>query len=272
MSVPPCAAAASLKIPVFTHESDYSPGLATRINGRFAQKVFIPYRESAIFFPGRAAGKICVSGNPIRPEFADADPAKGRAFLTIGDDERILLVLGGSQGSREINELVWACLPELTRRYTVIHQTGDDSAQSTGTGHYRPFAYFHEELPHILAAAELVICRSGAGTIWECASLRKPMVLIPLRGSGTRGDQVENARIFREAGAAICFTPEADRAVSAGKFSALVTSLADDPGKRQDMSSSDITGAADCKVSGAAAFIAEEIHAEIIRKTGREHE
>jgi len=79
VSVPPCAAAASLGIPVFTHESDYSPGLATRINSRFVEKIFIPYRESAAFFPD--SGKVTVSGNPIRPEFAAADSAKGRAFL-----------------------------------------------------------------------------------------------------------------------------------------------------------------------------------------------
>jgi len=264
VSVPPCAAAASLGIPVFTHESDYSPGLATRINSRFAERVFVPYKESAAFFAGRAGDKICVSGNPIRPEFAEADPAKGRAFLGLECNERILLVLGGSLGSREINKLVRAALPELTRYYTVVHQTGEGDDPDAARGipqmpveRYKPYAYFRDEIPHVIAAAELVLCRSGAGTIWEVKNLGRPMVLIPLRGSGTRGDQVENARLFSDAGAAICFTGD-----SPEKLSALITSLAEDPEKRR------IMGEAKIAEQNAAAFIAEEI----IHRVGRRNE
>ena len=255
VSVPPCAAAAFLGIPVFTHESDYSPGLATRINSRFAEKIFIPYRQSVVFFTGKAAKKICVSGNPIRPEFAAADPAKGRAFLGLNGSERLLLVLGGSLGSREINGLVRAALPELTRYYTVVHQTGaNDETSAAAVERYKPYAYFGDEIPHIIAAAELVLCRSGAGTIWECASLRKPMVLIPLRGSGTRGDQVENARLFQEAGAAICFTgDDNNEGAPSEKLSSLVLSLSEDSAKRKKMEEAGFA------VTNAAAFIAEEI-------------
>jgi UDP-N-acetylglucosamine--N-acetylmuramyl-(pentapeptide) pyrophosphoryl-undecaprenol N-acetylglucosamine transferase len=209
VSVPPCAAAASLRIPLFSHESDYSPGLATRLNSRFAEKIFIPYNESWAFFSDALRRKLEVSGNPIRPLFWEACAAKGRAFLGIPPEERILLVLGGSQGSREINELVEKSLPGLLEGYTVVHQTGEQGAEPGGgagrnlPGRYLPYAYMGDELPHVIAAAELVFCRSGAGTLWECGALGKPMVLLPLRGSGTRGDQVENARIFRDAGAAL---------------------------------------------------------------------
>ena len=270
VSVPPCAAAASLSIPVFEHESDYSPGLATRINNRFAAKIFIPYRESAAFYSGAAGRKICVSGNPIRPEFRSADPAKGRAFLGLGSGERILLVLGGSLGSREINSLVKACLPELTKYYTVVHQCGEEHAkentplnQSYPSDRYKPFAYLEEELPHVIAAAELVLCRSGAGTIWECASLHKPMVLIPLRGSATRGDQVENSRLFGEAGAAVCFTEtDGDSEKNSAALSSLIVSLAEDPEKRKAMAEARIVE------RDAAAFIAEEI----LKTTGSKNE
>ena len=283
VSVPPCAAAKLLKIPVFTHDSDFSPGLATRINSRFAEKIFIPYKGSAAFFPGEAGKKLCVSGNPVRPEFAEADAAKGRAFLGLGEDERVLLVLGGSLGSREINILVRACLPELTRYYTVVHQTGDSSSpkeaageiSSKAAGRYKPYAHFQDEIPHIIAAAELVLCRSGAGTIWECKYLHKPMVLVPLRGSGTRGDQVENSRLFEEAGAAVCFTGDDPE-----ELSGLIVSLAGDPQRRRAMGEAKIVksgdpsgllGSGDPKSpeSGAAGFIAEEI---VRRIAGREHE
>jgi len=248
-SVPPCAAAKFLKIPVFTHESDLSPGLATRINTRFAERVFVPYKESIAFFPSSLGEKIRVSGNPVRPEFAEANPAKGRAFLGLGEAERILLVLGGSLGSREINELVDACLPELTRYYTVVHQTGEKEPDSSQTRaeRYKPYPYFQDEIPHIIAAAELVLCRSGAGTIWECKSLGKPMVLVPFRGSGTRGDQVENAKLFEDAGAALCFTG------GAAELSALISSLAEDSDRRKAM------GEAKIAENNATTLIAEEI-------------
>ena len=260
VSVPPCAAAKSLKIPVFTHESDYSPGLATRINTRFAEKIFLSYNESAAFFKGSAAAKLCVSGNPIREEFKTAEAAKGRAFLGLGNNEKILLVLGGSLGSAEINELVKACLPDLTMHYTVVHQTGEGAGEVPEEApHYKPRAFFRDELPHIVAAAELVLCRAGAGTIWECKSLGKPMALIPFRGSGTRGDQVENARLFQKKGAAICFMPE-EAGSGAAELSRLIAALAQDPEKRRIMGEAKIADtAADTAAASAAVFIAEEI-------------
>jgi UDP-N-acetylglucosamine--N-acetylmuramyl-(pentapeptide) pyrophosphoryl-undecaprenol N-acetylglucosamine transferase len=139
-----------------------------------------------------------------------ADPAKGRAFLGLGPEDRILLVLGGSQGAAEVNALIRGSLDNLRRHYTVVHQYGPEQswdlqkiAPSAENGGYIPIPYIKDEMPHILAAAELVVGRSGAGTVWESAVLGKPMILIPLTGSGTRGDQVENARFFEREGAAL---------------------------------------------------------------------
>ncbi|GHU02481.1 UDP-N-acetylglucosamine--N-acetylmuramyl-(pentapeptide) pyrophosphoryl-undecaprenol N-acetylglucosamine transferase [Spirochaetia bacterium] len=232
VSVPPCAAAASLGIPVFTHESDYSPGLATRINALFAEKIFVPYEATRKFFKEKIRGKVIAAGNPIRAEFQNADTQKGRAFLGLGPGDRILLVLGGSLGAREINGLIEETLPELTKNYVVIHQTGDQWEGTSGE-RYQVFPFIKEELPHILAAAELVICRCGAGTLWECAALRKPLIMIPLRGSGTRGDQVENARIFEEAGAGIGLHGTGS---AADQLAEIVSVLAGDEKKRVAMS------------------------------------
>jgi len=268
VSVPPCAAASFMKIPVFTHESDFSPGIATRLNTRFAERVFIPYKESAAFFTGAAAKKIRVSGNPVRAGFAAADPVKGRAFLGLTDGERILLVLGGSLGSREINELVRACLKRLTEFFTVVHQTGEDNIEDAlkENERYKPYAYFKNEIPHVIAAADLVLCRSGAGTIWECKYLKKPMVLIPFRGSGTRGDQVENARLFEDAGAAVCFIPDSSESSCAEKLSELIVSLAQNPEKLKSMADARIGGGA--SEGNAADFIAREIATRIRGKDG----
>ena len=238
VSVPPCAAAASLGIPVFTHESDYSPGLATRLNLRFVSRtggrVFTAYADTARFLPPFMQGLVTLSGNPVRAEFRSASPAKGRAFLGLGPDERILLAAGGSQGAREINALVRATLPELTRYYTVVHQTGISAEWDIpATDRYRPYPYINEEMPHVLAAAELVVGRSGAGSVWESAVLGKPMVLIPLSGSGTRGDQIENARLFEKSAAAIMLLGDAATKENLVKA---VGSLAEDDDKRKAMS------------------------------------
>jgi UDP-N-acetylglucosamine--N-acetylmuramyl-(pentapeptide) pyrophosphoryl-undecaprenol N-acetylglucosamine transferase len=249
VSVPPCAAAASLGIPLCTHESDLSPGLATKINARFARIIFTSYADTGRFFPPAYQSRLHPVGNPVRPEFRGADPGKGRAFLGIGPHERVLLVLGGSQGAREINRLVRDSLPELTGPYVVVHQTGG-GWEAPAAGRYLPYPYFKGEMPHILAAAELVLGRSGAGALWECAALGRPMVLIPLRGSGTRGDQVENARYFEEAGAAVVLQGEAVSALGE-----TVRSLAADGERRAAMSrASAAIGAAD-----SAGLIAREV-------------
>lgn len=204
VSVPPCAAAALLKIPVFTHESDFSPGLATKLNLRFAEKLFCAYEPTLGFIPEKYRSKAIVSGNPVRDAFRTADPDRGRNFLGVEPQKKILLVLGGSLGAKQVNDLVRSCLDELCEFYTVIHQTGTkDENPEIRHKNYMAYSYIGAEMPDILAAADLVVGRSGAGTVWEAAVCAKPMILIPLSGSATRGDQVENAEFFRQAGAAL---------------------------------------------------------------------
>ena len=238
VSVAPCAAAASLGIPVFTHESDFSPGLATRLNLRFVRrsngKIFTAYEETGRLMPEKVQKQIIVSGNPVRAAFRSADPEKGRAFLGLNAQERILLILGGSQGAQEVNNLIRACLADLCRYYTVVHQYGPEQCWDLPkTEKYIPLAYIKEAMPHVCAAAELIVGRSGAGTVWESAVLGKPMILVPLCGSGTRGDQVENARFFeRENAALVLFGRDPD---AAEKLSQMVSSVADDPGRRRSM-------------------------------------
>jgi UDP-N-acetylglucosamine--N-acetylmuramyl-(pentapeptide) pyrophosphoryl-undecaprenol N-acetylglucosamine transferase len=259
VSVPPCAAAASLGIPVFTHESDYSPGLATRINARFASRIFASYADTAGFFAPALRERISLAGNPVRSAFRVADPAAGRRFLGLPPEARILLVLGGSQGAREINELVRETLGALTRHYTVVHQTGPNQDWDLGAAErYRPYAFIREELPQTVAAAELILGRSGAGTVWEAAAAGKPLALIPLRGPGSRGDQVENAAFFERAGAAAVIRGESPGKIAAAA-TAIVRELAENAEKRNAMAAA---SAALGRLDGAE-LIARAIHAEL---------
>jgi len=255
VSVPPCAAAASLGIPVFAHESDFSPGLATRLSMRFVRRtggrVFAAYPRTAEALGAAAPGPVAVTGNPVRRAFRSADPAKGRAFLGLPPGARILLVLGGSQGARQIDELVRDCLGDLTSVYAVVHQraSGDGVPATDG---YFPLSYIGEELPHVLAAAELVLGRAGAGTVWECATAGRPMVLIPLEGSGTRGDQVENAGFFAEAGAAMVLS---GGNANPANLSRTILALAADGQRREAMA----RAAARIGATDGAAAIADAI-------------
>jgi UDP-N-acetylglucosamine--N-acetylmuramyl-(pentapeptide) pyrophosphoryl-undecaprenol N-acetylglucosamine transferase len=232
-SVPPCAAAWSLKIPLITHESDYSPGLATRINAFFADKVCLSYEESAAFFSRRIQEKTLHVGNPVRDDFRTADAKKGFAFLGIPETEKVLLVLGGSQGAKEVNDLVRETLAVLTEHFVVVHQTGKvdfADAEQRRSSRYHPYAYIGAEMPDVVASAYLVLGRSGAGTVWESAVCGKALLLIPLAGIGTRGDQVENARFFEQRGAAaVLIHPDAEQ------LRAKITSLVCEPRKIADM-------------------------------------
>jgi len=232
--VPPVLAAAALGISVFTHESDFSPGLATRINARFAKKIFTAYEKTALFFKPKYRSKIIVCGNPVREAFYHADAEKGRQFLKVPSGEKILLVLGGSQGAKEINGLIAECLMELVNYFFVVHQTGGSgdglALGGMNQGSYLPLPYIKCEMPDVLASASLVLGRSGAGTVWECAAAGKAMLLVPLCGSGTRGDQVENARFFEEKGAAKTLVkPAPEQVISA------VRSLAEDSARLLEM-------------------------------------
>lgn len=212
VSVPPCFAARILRIPVFTHECDFTPGLATKINSRFASKILVSYLETVKFLPKNKQSLAVVTGNPVRPVFYEADAQKGRKFLFEGKNadlkKPVLLVLGGSLGAHQLNELVVENLAWLTEYFNVVHQCGskDASFVPAQTDSYFPYPFIYEQMPDVIACADVILSRAGANTVWESAVEKKPSVLIPLCGNGTRGDQVDNANFFKERGAAFVLT------------------------------------------------------------------
>ena len=218
VSVPPCIAAKILKIPVYTHECDFTLGLANRINFKSAKKMFVSYEATKNNMGKELWDRIIVSGNPVRPVFYNADKKRGLDFLEIKEKSKpVLLVLGGSSGARQINQLVSENLDWLCENFIVVHQSGiinsdevkEKELKEKYNQSYKPFPFIYEQMPDVLAAADVVLSRAGANSIWEAAVLLKPMILIPLCGSGTRGDQVDNARFFEEKNAAEVLVGEA---------------------------------------------------------------
>jgi UDP-N-acetylglucosamine--N-acetylmuramyl-(pentapeptide) pyrophosphoryl-undecaprenol N-acetylglucosamine transferase len=246
VSVPPVIAAKILKIPVYTHECDFSPGLATRINSKFAKKILLSFESTSTFFSGAAKEKLLVTGNPVRPVFYNGSAENGKSFIgydsTI-NKKPILLVMGGSLGAVQINSLVKENLDWLKERFFVVHQTGKQWAEELlplADSDYHPFAFIYNEMPNVVAAADLVFSRAGSNSLWECAVSKKPLVLVPFSGSGTRGDQVENAAFFEKNGAAIVLGGKhsdgtnTQAATSENLKSALTTLL--DENKRKEFS------------------------------------
>jgi UDP-N-acetylglucosamine--N-acetylmuramyl-(pentapeptide) pyrophosphoryl-undecaprenol N-acetylglucosamine transferase len=238
VSVPPVLAASLLRIPVFTHESDVNPGLATRINARFAEKILVSFRESVellsrprrwLRLPG--PGRVVWTGNPVRSELLAGDRETGRRLVGCPADRRLLLVLGGSLGSSRINRLVAEVLEPLTRACFVVHQMGDREFRAAGRPGYHPAPFFREELPHLLRAADLVVSRAGANILWELAALGLPSLLIPLSLEASRGDQIENAEVFSRAGAAEVLPEE--EATGEKLLQAVCRLLDDEEGRRR---------------------------------------
>jgi UDP-N-acetylglucosamine--N-acetylmuramyl-(pentapeptide) pyrophosphoryl-undecaprenol N-acetylglucosamine transferase len=207
VSVPVILAAKSLRIPIFIHESDMTPGLANTISKRFATKIYTSFEETKKFFP---ESKTMVVGSPIRREVFNGSKEKAGNYLSFHNDLPILTIMGGSLGAKKINAAVRNSLKLLTAKYQVVHLCGKnniDTNFSTVPG-YKQFEYVHEELPDILAATDLVITRGGSNAIFEFLALNIPMLIIPLSLQQSRGDQILNAKAFEEKGYSITLAEE----------------------------------------------------------------
>jgi UDP-N-acetylglucosamine--N-acetylmuramyl-(pentapeptide) pyrophosphoryl-undecaprenol N-acetylglucosamine transferase len=207
VTVPVVVAAKSLKIPIFMHESDMTPGLANKISQRFATKIFTSFDETKMYFPQNKTQSI---GSPIRREVFEGSADNGRSFLGFNNQKPVLTIMGGSLGAKKINETVRASLELLLNRYQIVHLCGKnnlDISLSNLAG-YKQFEYIHEELPDILATTNLVITRGGSNAIFEFLALRIPMLIIPLSKQQSRGDQIINAKSFEEKGYALTLEEE----------------------------------------------------------------
>ncbi|MBI2046199.1 MAG: undecaprenyldiphospho-muramoylpentapeptide beta-N-acetylglucosaminyltransferase [Parcubacteria group bacterium] len=208
-SFPTLLAAKFLGIPVIIHESDSLPGKVNRWAGSFAKRVALSYPEAEKFFP---KGIAAWTGNPIREEILTPIKHGAREFLKLEEDIPTILVLGGSQGAKHINETLIDTLPLLLEHYQVIHQTGvkniDEVTGIAGIAleknqyktRYKPFAYLDTSALRMSAGiADLVISRAGS-TIFEIAAWGIPSIIIPIPESVAH-DQRENAFTYARTGA-----------------------------------------------------------------------
>jgi UDP-N-acetylglucosamine--N-acetylmuramyl-(pentapeptide) pyrophosphoryl-undecaprenol N-acetylglucosamine transferase len=185
------------KVPVIGHESDFSPGLANRLSRPFVRTLCTSFPETRI--PG-FSGRVAHTGSPLRPEFLAADADRGRARFGLSTDRPVLVVIGGSLGARKLNEVVRAAVVPLTKRYAVVHICGPGNAEGLDQPGYCAVEFVSEGLADLLLAADIVISRAGANSLFELLTLGKLCLLVPLSAAASRGDQIENARYAESRG------------------------------------------------------------------------
>ena len=207
VSVPIVRAAHTLKIPCIIHESDITPGLANKLCIPVAEKICCNFPETLQYVP---ANKGVLTGTPIRAELLSGSKSAGLRYLGFTDSKPVIMIIGGSQGARNINIRIRSCLKELLKDFNIIHLCGKGNIDESlaGTPGYRQYEYIKEELKDLFAAADLVISRAGANAICEILTLRKPNLLIPLPTSGSRGDQLLNAESFETQGFSLVLPEE----------------------------------------------------------------
>ena len=196
VSFPVAIMAGFLKIPLICHESDVHPGIANRYCVRFAKKICISFEMSRSFFK-KYAKKVVLTGNPIR--ILEGDKNRGFRFSKLDDRKPILLIMGGSQGALQINDLLTESLDKLLKEFQIVHIRGrgnlDLSLHRKG---YVQYEYVDKEIGDIYAMSDIVVSRGGANSLAELAMLKKKAVIVPLGSHASRGDQVDNARNFVE--------------------------------------------------------------------------
>jgi UDP-N-acetylglucosamine--N-acetylmuramyl-(pentapeptide) pyrophosphoryl-undecaprenol N-acetylglucosamine transferase len=188
------------KSPLVVMEPNAMPGLTNRKIGRFVRRALLSFPDAARFFP---PGKTEITGLPVRREFFQIRARQRDAQLTI-------LITGGSQGSRTLNEAArgsWSYFREARSPVRFIHQTGTAAhaaiaqkfADSGMEGEVAPFI---DDMPAAFARADLVICRSGAGAVAELAAAGRPSILVPFPSAADQ-HQLHNAEAFQKAGASV---------------------------------------------------------------------
>ena len=235
-SGPLVLAAALLGYPTAIQEQNSQPGFTNRVLGVFARRVFVAFEDAKRFF---SASKTRLTGNPVRRKFVTAVRDVDRA---VADLARNVLILGGSQGAKAVNDLVVGAASVLARENRlppIVHQTGAaDEARvrelyaAAGLSDRVEVRPFIDDMPTALAAAALVVGRAGALTLAELAMMARPAILIPLP-TAAADHQSRNAAEFERAGAAVVLdqrtaTPEA--------LAAQIASLMSAPEQRAEMS------------------------------------
>ena len=233
-SLPPVYAGHVLGLKTFIHDSNARPGRANVLTSRFCDRIFLGLEAAGAFFPGRAS---VVTGTPARAEMAQL-PERASAAASFGLDggRPTVVITGGSQGARRLNELCAQAAATWPPDVQVLHIAGtSDCARVTqiaaGRDGYQVLG-FCDQMPSAYAIADLIIARAGASSLTEIALAGRPSILVPYPFAAD-DHQTRNAEVYARAGAAVLVQ---ERELDVDKLAALATSILRDPAARSRMS------------------------------------
>lgn len=206
VSLPLGIAARIKRRPYFIHESDVVPGLANRMLEKKAQKIFVSHPVSN--FSDLPEEKLIYSGNPIRKDLLEGNKTLAYENLNLKKNLKTILVLGGSQGARRINEVFSEKLENYLEKYQVVHVSGDldydwldhKSKDYKNRDRYRLYSFLTNDLKNAYAVSDIIISRAGNNVLTEIAAVKKPAVIVPLESSAN-DHQLANALVYSREGA-----------------------------------------------------------------------
>lgn len=204
ISYPAGTAAVRENVPLCVLESNFNPGKTNARLARRATMVVLSFEESRQFYPTEYQSRLVVLGNPVRSQIrTNIRQEDARVQWGLRPDKSTVLVFGGSLGARSLNNAVASALPTLAAApYQVLWQTGGQYQVPSDLPSNIVATGFIDDMGSAYAAADLVVCRSGATTIAELGIAGKPAILVPLPSAST-GEQQHNAIFVRDAGAAL---------------------------------------------------------------------
>lgn len=213
-SVPALFAARLFKIPVVIHESDTRPGKTNEWASKFATRIAVSYPEVKDFFPAKAQDKVAYTGQPIRRAIIHSAKEGAAEYLNLEEGVPTVLVLGGSQGAKLINEVILEALPRLVENFQVIHQVGSKNMvevretakvileKNKFAHRYKPFEFLNDLAMRMSAGISDVVLTRAGSTLFEIAAWSKPAIIVPITES-RNNHQRENAYAYARSGGAV---------------------------------------------------------------------
>ncbi|MDO8552197.1 MAG: UDP-N-acetylglucosamine--N-acetylmuramyl-(pentapeptide) pyrophosphoryl-undecaprenol N-acetylglucosamine transferase [bacterium] len=244
-SCPALVAARVLAIPVVIYDADAVPGRVSLWSSKFARWIAVAHPDAVSGFHESVRDRIARTGHPIRKEIEKPTGEGGHEFLKLDTAVPTIFIMGGSQGSVAINNVVSSALPELVKKYNIVHQAGlanlDEVSKvsklilrdSFFDKRYKVFGLLNTLALRMTAGiSSLVVSRAGSGSIFEIASWGIPAILIPIPEDVSH-DQKENAYSYARSGAAIVLE---QRNVTPHLFIAEIDRVISDPEMQKKMS------------------------------------
>jgi UDP-N-acetylglucosamine--N-acetylmuramyl-(pentapeptide) pyrophosphoryl-undecaprenol N-acetylglucosamine transferase len=257
VSAPVVAAAHRLKVPVSLLNLDIVPGRANKLLARYAKEIYVQFGETRDCFRVSRPGWPClqvftgwkpvpqtviVTGCPLRAEFLGPNPQRARRVLGLDENKKVLLITGGSSGAENVNAAVCSVLDRLARfvnEWQIVHLAGP-AVESVKREYEKTklnykVLYYFDDMPDLLAAANLVLGRAGAVSVAEYAAAGVPSICLPYPYHKDR-HQYLNAEKLVQAGCAVIVEDLADRSKTAERLAAELVELMGNEARRSEMS------------------------------------